>query len=411
MALMSTPAAALVSWRRVGTVTTLTNNQLCKTDGTDIICDTTTPTISSGLVGIGSVGPVVSLDLSQKTDALALPGLATGNAGRPTGGQLTNGEIRYNSATPGVEAYVSGSWVTLQSASGTWTGATITVPYGGTGDTTLTAHGVMLGEGTSNVSVTAAGAVGTVLIGQGSSADPIFSATPTVTNITVSGEAALTLGTDYTAVGTQSDVNLGAVSSVRYNGSAIATFEGLVAGTSGQILYLHNASNSTLTLSNQSGSESTLANRIITGTGQDLPVPGNTSVTLQYDGTGSRWRVTGSSNAAKALAAGSDTQIQYNDQGNMAGSSGLVYNYTSGYVGIGTTSPPAQLSIYETTNPIALGIANTCGIPGLNFGSATCGAGTAVMVDASGDMILNVPTGSVYDFRINNVSVAICAPH
>lgn len=46
---------------------------------------------------------------------------------------------------------------------------------GGTGDTALTAHGVLIGEGSSAVNVTAAGATNLPLIGQGA-ADPIFSA-------------------------------------------------------------------------------------------------------------------------------------------------------------------------------------------------------------------------------------------
>jgi len=51
----------------------------------------------------------------------------------------------------------------------------VSVANGGTGDSTLTAHGVLLGEGTSNVVATAAGNIGQVLTGQGSSADPIWS--------------------------------------------------------------------------------------------------------------------------------------------------------------------------------------------------------------------------------------------
>src|ERR1019366_5077002 len=57
--------------------------------------------------------------LSQKTDAVALPVGTNGN--RPTGGALTAGEIRYNSATPALEAYINGAWATLSTGSGlTW---------------------------------------------------------------------------------------------------------------------------------------------------------------------------------------------------------------------------------------------------------------------------------------------------
>ena len=65
----------------------------------------------TGNVGIGSTTPTVSLDLSQQTDAVALPSGVSSL--RPTG---VNGMIRYNSTLPGVEAYVNGAWTTLLSA-------------------------------------------------------------------------------------------------------------------------------------------------------------------------------------------------------------------------------------------------------------------------------------------------------
>ena len=68
-------------------------------------------TLNGGNVGIGSTTPTASLDLSQKTDAVALPSGASSL--RPTG---VNGMIRYNSSLPGVEAYVNGAWTTLLSA-------------------------------------------------------------------------------------------------------------------------------------------------------------------------------------------------------------------------------------------------------------------------------------------------------
>jgi hypothetical protein len=57
VALISGAASATVEWGRVGEVTTLTSGQLCKNDGKYIICDSTTPTISGGAVGIGTTTP------------------------------------------------------------------------------------------------------------------------------------------------------------------------------------------------------------------------------------------------------------------------------------------------------------------------------------------------------------------
>jgi hypothetical protein len=59
---------------------------------------------------------------------------------------------------------------------GVWNGTPVVPTYGGTGLATLTAHGVLIGEGTSNVAVTTAGSAGQVLTSGGASADPTFKA-------------------------------------------------------------------------------------------------------------------------------------------------------------------------------------------------------------------------------------------
>jgi hypothetical protein len=83
--------------------------------------------IVSGSVGIGSTAPVASLDLSQKTDAVALPAGTTGQ--RP--GSPANGMLRYNSTVPQVEAYYGGAWNALGGGGGGGGGAIsapVTVP-------------------------------------------------------------------------------------------------------------------------------------------------------------------------------------------------------------------------------------------------------------------------------------------
>lgn len=51
------------------------------------------------------------------------------------------------------------------------------VQYGGTGQTSLTTHGVVIGEGTAGVNVSATGTTGYPFVGQGSSSDPLFATT------------------------------------------------------------------------------------------------------------------------------------------------------------------------------------------------------------------------------------------
>lgn len=62
----------------------------------------------------------------------------------------------------------------------------VSVPHGGTGDITLTNHGVMLGQGTSAVVVTAAGTNGQVLVG-GTGIDPAFATVGGTQGVTITG--------------------------------------------------------------------------------------------------------------------------------------------------------------------------------------------------------------------------------
>ena len=95
--------------------TTGTSNPLGSPSGAFVIGKVGTGTYftitSSGNVGVYTVSPIVALDLSQKTDAIAIPVGTSGS--RPTGGNLTNGEIRYNTSTLEVEAYINNAWMPL----------------------------------------------------------------------------------------------------------------------------------------------------------------------------------------------------------------------------------------------------------------------------------------------------------
>ena len=68
----------------------------------------------------------------------------------------------------------------------------VPVSGGGTGQSNLIAHTVIVGNGVSSVSEVGPGAVGTVFIGQGASLDPAFTATPTLgVNGSVSGSLSI----------------------------------------------------------------------------------------------------------------------------------------------------------------------------------------------------------------------------
>jgi len=100
-------------------------------------------------------------------------------------------------------------------ATGTWSGTTVAVDHGGTGATSLTAHAVLLGNGTSAIGAATIGTAGRLLIDQGAGADPAFnvmSGDATITNagaITVSK----TGGTAFAASATTDTTNASNISS------------------------------------------------------------------------------------------------------------------------------------------------------------------------------------------------------
>lgn len=78
------------------------------------------------------------------------------------------------------------NWIFIGGSSST----VLSVANGGTGASTLTDHGVLVGSGTDPITALAVGATGTILVGV-TGADPVFSGTPTISGtLTLSGAGA-----------------------------------------------------------------------------------------------------------------------------------------------------------------------------------------------------------------------------
>jgi len=339
-------ANAAVSWKRVGTVTTLTGNQVCYTDGTNIICDSSAPTLSGGSVGIGSSSPLNALDIGTTAFGIHL------NSGTPTNtayalynnaGTLTWNGISLGSGLSGGTTNYLPLWTTSTSQS-----SSILYQTGGNlGLSTITPQSSLSVNGGVAIGTTYAGtnaAGSNNLLVQGMIA--IGTASPT-SALTLNGVPAFQFGTNYSTVGTsQNDVPIGTSgASVRYTGAGVSTFNGIAGGVNGQILHLHNGSTNTLTLANQASADTTYANQIVTGTGGNLAISPNSAVILQYDTTATNssgatgaWRVIGSSGGG-ASPAGATGQVQYNSgSGSLAASSKLTYINANNQLVVGSSA-------------------------------------------------------------------------
>lgn len=103
-----------------------------------------------------------------ETALLGNGGLIIGTGGVPSTGTLTG---------------IADETTVVNTPGGITIGITdpLIVGKGGTGAATQTSRGVLLGQGTSAITATAAGAANAVLMGQGAGSDPVFSSTPTLT--------------------------------------------------------------------------------------------------------------------------------------------------------------------------------------------------------------------------------------
>lgn len=139
------------------------------------------------------------------TLAAGVPSWATPTTGTVTSVSGTANRITSTGgATPVIDisaSYVGQSSITTLGTitTGVWNGTTITVSYGGTGDTTLTNHGVLIGQGTSAVAATATGSAGQVLQSGGAAADPTYSTATYPSTATGTGTILRANGTNWAA--------------------------------------------------------------------------------------------------------------------------------------------------------------------------------------------------------------------
>lgn len=94
------------------------------------------------------------------------------------------------------------------------------------------------------------------------------------------------------AAGNNNNYDPGAATMLRLSGDGGGTSDitGIAGGAWGRQLRIVNVSANSFTIST-SGTESTAANRVVSGTGADITLAENDACTLVYDYTSSRWRV------------------------------------------------------------------------------------------------------------------------
>ncbi len=232
----------------------------------------------------------------------------------------------------------------------------------------------------------------------------------------VNGDIALRIATINLANATNADVNTTANKKSAYritNGSPLGySISGFTGGVDGRIITIINASTSQMALDNDgAGNASAPANRILTSDGNSLYIPANGAVTIMYDITAARWRVSSFSKPAPFVP----DPLWYMD-----GSSNM-YNLNNGKVGIGTVAPANKLTVNgnaDVSGNMGIGNANPqakLDVAGtVKITDGTQGAGKVLTSDANGTASWQASAatsnngsagyGSWGDCSVNNIS-------
>jgi parallel beta-helix repeat protein len=183
--------------------------------------------------------------------------------------------------------------------------------------------------------------------------------------------------TNYTATGTQDDINFGTGVLFRITSASALTITSIAGGVDGRVITLANAGSNAVTINNDAGG--TAANRIITGTGANLSVPAGSTVQLAYDSADSRWRVIGgtattggganqqlsnltSTNINAVLnATANDLTLQTTTSGDIILNSAdtIELQDNTNVTGTLTASVAVQAPVLDTATAVALNIGTT----------------------------------------------------
>ena len=264
-----------------------------------------------------------------------------------------------NLTLPASGTLVSSTVATLSSlssigtiATGVWDGTPVTAQYGGTGLATITAHSLMVGNGTGTVSLVAVCGTGTYVRGA-SAADPICS-TLTLPNAATQGD--LLTATGANAIGSVADVAVGqvlasgGVSTVpAYTASPVVTS---VGATTTEIVGGTGVVAAAATSTRKTYATTGLADGVATPTFTVTIPNGAESATLHV-------RVTGSLGAGGAIGANECSNAL---EGN------IVITRTTGVAAVAVASTAAQTAtgcvVGATTETLAYAVSAIAGAVG-----------------------------------------------
>ena len=291
-----------------------------------VICAGTTATGTfQNVSGLGTSGQVLtSTGPSSLPTWQTVSGTGTVTSVSGTSGQI---DVANGTTTPVISidaAYVGQTSITTLGTitTGTWSGSTITVPHGGTGNTTFTAYSLICAGTTATgtfQNVSGLGTSGQVLTSNGSSNLPTWQALPTSGTVTsvsgtagqidvVNGTTTPVISIDAGYVGQTSITTLGTITTGTWNGTAVTVSHG-GTGNNNFTAYSVVCAGTTTTGAFQNVVGTGTSGQVLTSTGtSSLPVWQTVS------GTGTVTSVTGTTGQID-VATGTTTPVISIDAG------------------------------------------------------------------------------------------------
>lgn len=295
----------------------------------------------------------------------------------------TNNRLGIGTTTP-TNALTFGAGSTIDSAGAlsmtTAADGNLSLTSNGTGSVTLdsgTTGAINIGTGANAKTITIGNTTGATALNLNAGANGINLAGTTILN----NSLALKKGSDFSTTGVSTDVDFGNTSLVRLTGNSAQTIDTIAGGTDGKMLTIINAGTAAAIVRDNSAATGTTTNRIYTGTGSNITLGVNATLSLIYDSGASRWRVVGgtggsnTNNIQTLFSSGSAADWNYTVKTDSTAASVLVTLPTA----VGNTGK--SIEIIKTDNT-----ANTVRIA--PFGTETInGSSNPIYLYTQGDAI------------------------
>jgi hypothetical protein len=336
--------------------TTFTSHGVLLGNTTGAITATAAGTTGQVLTGVTGSAPTFQ---SPAASSITITG--------DSGGGLTGNSFTFTGGSTGLTFAGAGTTETL--------GGTLVVSNGGTGRTTLTNHGVLVGAGTGAITQLAVGTTGQVLTGVTGS-DPVFAA-PAASSITITGDSGGGLtGNSFTFTGGTTGLTFAGAGSTETLGGTLVVSNG-GTGRASSTAYAVICGGTTSTAAQQSIASVGTSGQVLTSNGAGaLPTfqaAASSSITITGDSggglTGTSFTFTGGSTGLTfagsgttetlggtlAIANGGTNATSFTQSNGIVTYNGTrLVNYAGPQInssGVHTNTAQPAFLVYQSTSP------------------------------------------------------------